>query len=153
MAVVALDCRARRYARHDGFGASGISCKIMVFNVTEADTPIRFCYHPYDIHRCPTTCYTDTNTIFRVAIYTRQFLIGTFAGQFFPFFICVLTMTSKSKHQSNIFLPDTCSIQLIKKRRHNFRRRHRPRNIACDNHNLLTRTYDLAKPRRSYRHF
>ena len=50
-AVVRLNCRARGNAGHDGLRAAGIACKIMIFNIAQADSAVGFRNRAHDIHR------------------------------------------------------------------------------------------------------
>ena len=81
--VVGLNGIPGGNAGHNGFDTAGITGKVVKFDVAQANTVIRFCHRPGDVHGRAGIGGAQMDTILGIGIDAADFLAGTAACQLF----------------------------------------------------------------------
>ena len=134
-AVVGLDGRPGGDAGHDGLGAAGVAGKVMVFNIAQADAPVRLRHGPHDMY-----------AIRRVSVHAADLRKSPFAGQVASLLLCVGTVTSQSEYQRDVLPPDPGGVQLVQQGGHDLPCGHGTGDITRNDTNSLSGMDHLPQP-------
>lgn len=148
--VVRLDRIVRGNAGHNGLGAAAVAREIMVFNIAQANNPVRLCDRGKDVDRRAVLGYAE------VCVVLARIKAGKAAEHLLPrrlphLFRCHFTMDAQGENNGDILIPHTGERQLLCHMRQHGVGRHRAGDIARDDGNFLTGAYDFAEPRRADR--
>ena len=145
-AVVGLDGGPGGHAGHDGFSAAGIAGKIVIFDVAQADAPIRLRHDPGDVHGGAPGGRAIGDAVIGVAVHALDLGIGTLSGQLPPFRLRMLPMAAQGEHQGDVLRSDAARIELVQQGGHDLGRGHGPGDVAGDDGYGLPGADRVPKP-------
>ena len=145
--VIGLDRAGSGDAGHNGLGAAGISGKVVIFDVAQANAPVRLGHHPGDVHRRTGRGDAQMHHIRGVAVHAADLCPGLFTGQMAHFLRGLGAVAAQCENQSDILRPGPAGIQLVQQGRHDGIGGHGPGDIAGNNGDLLAGVDDLPQQR------
>ncbi len=110
--VVRLDRIVRGNAGHNGLGAAAVAREIMVFNIAQANNPVRLCDRGKDVDRRAVLGYAE------VCVVLARIKAGKAAEHLLPrrlphLFRCHFTMDAQGENNGDILIPHTGERQLL----------------------------------------
>jgi len=144
-AVVGGDGAACGDARHDGLCTAAVSCKIVKFDVADADAAVRTYDGGEDLIGGAPRAGSDEGVIVH-RINAGHAVVYFIAGHFAHFGFGMRAVDAQRKYDGDIFFPDAGEGQTAEDDREDLVGRYGARDVARDDRDGLSRVYGVLEP-------
>ena len=146
--MIPLDGTAGANTGDDGFAATAVTGEIMVINVADTDTEIRFNHGTKDLKGRSVGAHTHGNEIFGIGIHHPDAAENIAARQTFPFLIGLFPVGAQAADDNDILILHTGGIQLFQQKGQDLIAGTGTGDIADDDGRGLSGFGDLSQRRR-----